>query len=243
MDTKICSKCAEELKIDKFYKNKNYKDGFFSYCKKCADKKSKIYRENNKEKLDKYDKQYRKENTNKHMIYTKQYYEKNREKELERVKKYREDKLDKYRIYGREYYKNNKKTIAKKVTEWRKNNKVKFNIRNNISCKKYKSQKLALPSNLTIDQWELIKLHFDNKCAYCGKEFPLAQEHFVAVTKGGEFSQNNIIPSCKNCNSSKYDKDFFEWYPNYKHYSKDREKIILEFLNYKNGQQQLALII
>jgi 5-methylcytosine-specific restriction endonuclease McrA len=86
---------------------------------------------------------------------------------------------------------------------------------------------------------------FDNKCAYCGKEKPLAQDHFVPLSKGGEYTNNNIICSCKSCNSSKSDKDFFEWYPEQLFYSKEREAKILKYLNYdkKTQTQQLALII
>lgn len=105
-----------------------------------------------------------------------------------------------------------------------------------------KSRKHLLPFTLTIAQWELIKLSFNNCCAYCGKELPLAQEHFIALSKGGEYSANNIIPSCKSCNSRKRDKDFFEWYPTYKHYSKKREHIILKFLGYIDGNQQLKIL-
>mgnify|MGYP003489420683 CR=1 FL=1 len=86
-----------------------------------------------------------------------------------------------------------------------------------------------------------IKLEFNNKCAYCGKEKPLSQEHFVALSKGGEFTINNIIPSCQNCNSSKRATDFFEWYPKFKHYSKKREQIILKFLNYNNTKEYVYI--
>ena len=103
--------------------------------------------------------------------------------------------------------------------------------------------KRKLSSTLTLAQWENMKMHFNNKCAYCGKELPLAQEHFLALTKGGEYTVNNIIPSCKTCNSSKCNKDFFTWYPKYKYFSKKREKIILKFLNYKNEIQQLTFTI
>lgn len=91
-------------------------------------------------------------------------------------------------------------------------------------------------------QWEEIKKHFDYKCAYCGKDLPLAQEHFLALSKEGEYTLNNIIPSCKSCNSSKATKDFFKWYPNYKNYSKKRERAILKFLGYTDENQQLKII-
>lgn len=47
---------------------------------------------------------------------------------------------------------------------------------------------------------------------------------------------------CISCNSSKRDKDFFEWYPTYKHYNQEREKFILEYLGYTTDDtQQLSI--
>lgn len=104
------------------------------------------------------------------------------------------------------------------------------------------AKKKSLPCTLTNDQWDDIKKVFNNKCAYCGEETHLTREHFVALSKGGEFSRDNIIPVCKTCNCSKNDKDFFIWYPKFKHYSLEREIKILSHLGYKNGVQQLTLV-
>ena len=110
-----------------------------------------------------------------------------------------------------------------------------------VSAQKRRAAKKQLSNSLTTKQWNKIKEHFDNKCAYCGKELPLAQEHFIPLSDGGEYTHNNIIPACKSCNSSKKNKSFFDWYPKYKRYSKKREKNILKFLGYKNEVQQLKL--
>lgn len=44
------------------------------------------------------------------------------------------------------------------------------------------------------------------RCHWCGKNFPpdeLTMDHIVAVTRGGKASRNNVVPSCKECNSRK----------------------------------------
>ena len=69
----------------------------------------------------------------------------------------------------------------------------------------------------------------------------LHQEHFIPLSKGGEYTHNNIIPACKSCNSSKQDTDFFEWYPTYEEYNEEREQFILEYLGYIEDTQQLTL--
>lgn len=44
------------------------------------------------------------------------------------------------------------------------------------------------------------------QCYYCGKSFApdeLTMDHLVPVSRGGKASRNNVVPACKECNSSK----------------------------------------
>ena len=173
----------------------------------------KQYQQNNKVAIAKYDKEY-----------AKQYYQKNKKTIAEQQKQYKEEH-------------------SKVVTEYQRQWRHEHSLECCNYTHKHEATKRNLPYTLTIEHWQQCKEHFNNKCAYCGKELPLAQEHFLALTKGGEYSKDNIIPSCKSCNSSKHDRNFFEWYPKYKYYSKKREKFILKFLNYKDHSQQLTLAI
>jgi len=122
-------------------------------------------------------------------------------------------------------------------TEWRKNNPEKYKI----YCQKRRAKKNLLLNTLTEAQWEFIKNSFNNQCAYCGKTAVLEQDHFIPLTERGEYTHNNIIPSCKSCNRSKGTSFFSGWYPQQEFYSKRREAKILKFLNYKNEIQQLSL--
>lgn len=49
--TKVCSKCKRELPISEFNKNKNSKDGLYSYCRQCASERTSEYYKNNKEHI------------------------------------------------------------------------------------------------------------------------------------------------------------------------------------------------
>ncbi len=145
--------------------------------------------------------------------------------------------------------KNYREKTPQSMQLWHKNNTDKekqYKYENANNYRMYAQNRLAkgrnLPATLTVDQWLSIKAAFNNKCAYCGKELPLAQEHFVALSKDGEYAISNIIPACHSCNSSKNNKDFFSWYPKYKYYSKNREKIILKYLCYTDQGQQLTII-
>lgn len=214
MKTKICIDCKKELPATSEYfgKHKTCKDGLRNQCKECKKKYS-----------DKYNKQYYKDNAEVAKEKAKTYRENNKEKVKEGKKRYRLTHLEQERENKRLYCKNNKDKI-------------------NIFKQKRKARKRELESNLTTEQWLNIKLEFNNKCAYCGEEKPLAQDHFIPLSKGGEYTINNIIPSCQSCNSSKHDKDFFKWYRNYEFYSKERENHILKHLRYKQNVQQLKII-
>ncbi len=83
---------------------------------------------------------------------------------------------------------------------------------------------------LTDDEWIQTVTHFDESCVYCGSKSKLTYDHFIAFSKGGSFKQNNILPCCKKCNSSKNDKDFAEWYIKQSFYSEEREQKIVEYI-------------
>jgi hypothetical protein len=61
--------------------------------------------------------------------------------------------------------------------------------------------------------WYATKRHFANRCAYCGEEKDLIIDHAVPInrTKLGEHRLGNLVPSCKDCNERKGDKDFREF--------------------------------
>ena len=103
----------------------------------------------------------------------------------------------------------------------------------------YKSVFIQITKKSSIYRWLL----FNGECAYCGRtDKTLTKEHFIPISKGGEFTRDNIIPSCGSCNSSKGNRDFFEWYPERESYSHLRRNKILEYLNYnENKKQQSAL--
>lgn len=50
----------------------------------------------------------------------------------------------------------------------------------------------------------------DGKCVYCGAQAE-TWDHIIPISKGGGTTPGNIVPACKNCNSSKKDKDVIDW--------------------------------
>lgn len=271
MKVKKCSKCGTEkpLTTEFFHRGKDTAEGFKSACKTCRSIEKKQWRDANKDKVNSVQRQYYQDNKEEigkknrdwyyrtheeRLKYIKEYYHKNKEKELKRAAKWAKENPEKVKEkYNRYVSKNHTHLLAlKKGYRLRPETKVKIRLykqseqgrqANKRSKHKRRSLEREALATLTLNQWIECCNHFNNKCAYCGKSDKngLTQEHFVPVMKGGEYTVTNIIPSCGSCNSSKSDRDFFEWYPQNKSYSAAREKKILKYLGVSNNTQQIAL--
>lgn len=250
MEIKICNTCGEEKPLTtKFWiRDKENRDGFRGKCKQCKEKERIKYLEEHKEEFSNLTKICTK--CNKELPATEEYFQKHIKGKYG-LRSYCKECRSKYqKKYNKTYNHINKEKIAESSRKYYHDNKEKFKNKykydtdkNTLNCQKRRALKKKLAATLTIVQWEQIKTDFNNKCAYCGQKLPLEQEHFIALSNGGEFTHNNIIPACKSCNCSKHAQSFFEWYSQQPFYSKKREKFILDYLNYdkENKTQQLAL--
>ena len=266
---KVCTVCGIEYPATSefFHQRKGSKSGLVSACKNCRkeycaknkeyiSKRRKEHYIKNKEHILQQHKEYYVEHKDERSQYSKEYhvehkeqiakrknenYIKNKEHISQHGKEYRAEHKDERSQYNKEYYIKHKENFSQRAKEYYKTESGHAIC---VCCKqKREAIKKSLPATLTATQWEQIKLYFNNRCAYCGEERPLQQEHFIALTKKGEYSQNNIIPACKSCNSSKNNSSFFTWFPQQKFYNKSRENKILKFLNYHDQNQQLKLFI
>lgn len=50
------------------------------------------------------------------------------------------------------------------------------------------------------------------RCTYCGGGENLSFDHLIPVSHGGPNIASNLVPACRTCNSSKGNKDVFQWY-------------------------------
>jgi hypothetical protein len=62
-------------------------------------------------------------------------------------------------------------------------------------------------------------LKMEKKCIYCGSMEELSKDHIISVNKLKPpakckhlFEIHNLIWACKRCNSSKGDRDLYDWY-------------------------------
>lgn len=263
-----CKTCKRQYRLKHKEEIKRNDKEYYIKKREYILKRCKNYKENNKNNIKKYNKEYKQKYKNEIKNYNTQYRINNketlklkREKNKENVKLYRylyyrknaikikmynkeryNSNKEYHKKYSKVYYKLNRETILKRTRENHKIYYLNNKDRIKIKVQKREAKKRELPNNFTISQWEDVKKVFNNKCAYCGEEKPLSQEHFIPLSKGGEYTKNNIIPVCLQCNSSKKDREFCEWYSEQEFYSKEREQFVLKYLGYKDGKQQLKLI-
>lgn len=185
---------------------------------------------NNREKVIVKTKEYALKNKEKISERNKQYYLDHKNERLEYLNNWQKENNEKVTAYKEKYKQTHKSEISEKSKEYCSRPEVKENI--NFHSHLKRSRQANLPSTLTRKEWKDCKKYFDNKCAYCGEAKPLAKDHFIPVVKNGGYEKRNIIPACKNCNSSKNKADFYDWYPKHASYSRER---YIKVLNYVKG--------
>jgi hypothetical protein len=62
----------------------------------------------------------------------------------------------------------------------------------------------------TIREWER-EQELPKECVFSGAKENLTTDHLIPHNRGGTDSADNLVITCKSCNSSRGDKGIFEW--------------------------------
>lgn len=241
---RFCGKCRKELPLDKvhFYRSKNTKHGFGTWCKKCWGAKeygvSRInVLEESKEgfkfcSICEHQKPYK--DFSKCADSSDGFKSSCKECLKEKQKAYssRPDVKKHKAEYGKRYRKIYYATEKGKTV-------------NKRNIQKRRSRKKETIYNYSLDEWTKTLRAFNHKCAYCGDDKKeLHQEHIIPMSKGGYYTKQNIVPACYFCNGSKHNHDLFEWYPKQLYYSEKRMNKILKWsgVDKKSNTQQLSIL-
>ncbi len=66
-------------------------------------------------------------------------------------------------------------------------------------------------NDLTDDQWSALVETWDG-CAYCGATgVPLQKDTVLAISRGGRYTLDNVVPACRSCNASKCNDEVTSW--------------------------------
>jgi len=65
--------------------------------------------------------------------------------------------------------------------------------------------------DLTAEQWTALQQAWAG-CAYCGAtDQPLQRDCVLALSRGGRYTLQNIVPACRSCNTSKCNEEVTAW--------------------------------
>jgi 5-methylcytosine-specific restriction endonuclease McrA len=65
--------------------------------------------------------------------------------------------------------------------------------------------------DLSADEWAALKQAWGG-CAYCGvSDKPLQRDCVLAISRGGRYTRDNIVPACRSCNTSKCNDEVTGW--------------------------------
>lgn len=202
---KICTscKCSFPASSEYFPRDKNKRDGLFSWCKQCKSASDKYYKQlpanREQERNRKQSAEYREYNRN----YAKACWADPAKRAVIKARR----STPEYRALDRDW----SKALRKKPH---------YRLLHNISSQKRRARTRALAVNFTDTDWMACLDFFDHKCAVCGRPqglwHKLAADHWIPLNASmcpGTVPAN-IIPLCHGtggCNNSKCDRMPKEW--------------------------------
>lgn len=85
------------------------------------------------------------------------------------------------------------------------------NSRRARASRKRKRSLDRVVNDLTSEQWAAVKAAWIG-CAYCGAtERPLQRDCVLAISRGGRYTVDNVVPACAACNASKCNDEVTGW--------------------------------
>jgi 5-methylcytosine-specific restriction endonuclease McrA len=69
----------------------------------------------------------------------------------------------------------------------------------------------SVDHDLTASQWDALQQAWGG-CAYCGATgLPLQRDCVLAISRGGRYTLENVVPACASCNTSKCSEEVTAW--------------------------------
>jgi hypothetical protein len=180
---KICRSETNERKP-----NAKNRSGWHSYCKPCANQKSREWNKSNAERVRETNAEWRKQNP-------------------ERIKQTRSKHVEKERESARKWRKDNIERARENDAAWRKNNPEKARLKD--QQRRANKVNATHGDPITKDNIDAIYQYQNGKCFYCLCEIDLSyhMDHFMPIALGGAHSSSNIVLACAKCNLTKGAKD------------------------------------
>jgi 5-methylcytosine-specific restriction endonuclease McrA len=79
------------------------------------------------------------------------------------------------------------------------------------AARKRKRRLGLVVNDLTAEQWAAIQDAWSG-CAYCGAtDAQLQRDCVLAISRGGRYTVDNVVPACATCNTSKCNEEVTTW--------------------------------
>lgn len=180
--------CLQPNDNNHFYINQKHQ----MQCRSCLACKRKDYRNRNREKV---------------LARGRERYTNNREAMKTDALRRHYANREQANLKSRQYYQQNKERL-KSASRHRFQVTMPNHKARAEASRRYRQRKRSFIATFTAAQWQACLEYFHHTCAYCGAQqdfwHVLEQEHVIPVTSGGGYIAENIVPSCKACNSSKH---------------------------------------
>jgi 5-methylcytosine-specific restriction endonuclease McrA len=135
------------------------------------------------------------------------------------------------RAYGKAWYAENRESQCAKRKEYRaaRTDQIREQVgrwqrtvagKRRIAEAQFRRLQILLSMPCTVTDEYLVRLleHCENKCPSCGVDFTNTRgaaqqcwDHDVPISRGGADANENMIPLCRSCNSSKRQQTFEQW--------------------------------
>lgn len=199
---KICTKCKINKALDEYSIDNRHKDGRCSACKSCHNNENKKYNAEHKQQVAERNKNHRTEHK-------------------QEIAEYRANHKQKMAEYQNGYRTKNKQNLAEGQEKYRKSNKGKAAIRKydksekGIACAARRnanrhSNEKRTEITLTAKEFSYIIFLQNYQCIGPNCESGIffdnvkpQRDHINPVTKGGDFTKENVQALCQSCNSKK----------------------------------------
>lgn len=197
--------CHVTKPLTDFHRNRSKKHGISSTCKPCAIARTLAWQKANPDRVNRKNRQSRQRKYGTRLaVITQEQTEARRQRALTMSIRRHKDP-DATRRKDRELRAADpEKARQRERLLYRKNSvRMRFNAIGKSARRLYRQQHATL-NDLTFEQWQAIKEHYDHRCVYCRRKMKrLTMDHIVPLVKGGNHTLHNVVPACQSCNSRK----------------------------------------
>ena len=172
---KTCKQCGIEKQSNQFLQDRRIKDGLCKLCIACM-AEAKGYTQD----------QYQYLMLTGHLRGFPGYYANHTEERL---------------AYTKEWHKLHPESVKQITAKYHKENPE---VHREASSRRRARLAGAEINDFVEEDWEWLKEAYNYCCAYCGKTSDnLDKDHVIPLSKGGDHTISNIVPSCHSCNLHK----------------------------------------